>query len=102
MLKETRNTFRDNVRKTMQHKYFGPPAKLTNVYPPNFSPRKDVSYLFEEESKADKKKRKIYEHNPFETRYTAKMHNYAQNIEETENIRDTLVKYIESKHDMSA
>ena len=76
MLKETRKDLEDSVRKTMQHKYFGPPAKLS-VYPPGFSPRKDVGYLFEEEGKIDRMKRKLYEHNPFETRFTSKMHNYA-------------------------
>ena len=69
--------------------------------PKKFSPRKDVVYLFEEETKVDAMKRKLYERKPFETRFTAKLQNYAKDINDNLKIQDNLMKYIEKKHDIS-
>ena len=71
------------------------------VYPRNFSPRKDVSYLFEEESKVEAMKRKLYEEKPFESRFAAKLQNYARDFKDTQKIQDNLIKYLETKHDLS-
>ena len=69
----------------MQHRHFGDPPRL-KVYPKNFSPRKNVSYLFEEESKIEQLKRKLYEQKPFESRFTAKLQNYAMDFKDMEKI----------------
>lgn len=69
--------------------------------PKKFSPRKDVVYLFEEETKVDAMKRKLYERKPFETRFTAKLQNYAKDINDNLKIQDSYQKYIEAKFDIS-
>ena len=44
-------------------------------------------YLFEEETKVDAMKRKLYERKPFETRFTAKLQNYAKDINDSMKIQ---------------
>ena len=100
MIAQTEEEFRTHMRKTMQHKHFGGFPKMKHL-PKKFSPRKDVVYLFEEETKVDAMKRKLYERKPFETRFTAKLQNYAKDINDNLKIQDNLMKYIEKKHDIS-
>ena len=97
---ETEEKYHANMRRTLQHRHFGDPPRL-KVYPKNFSPRRDVRYLFEEESNIEKLKRKLYEEKPFESRFTAKLQNYAMDFKDMDKIQDNLIKYLEVKHDMS-
>ena len=71
-----------------------------NIYPKNFSPRKDVSYLFEDETKVEALKRKLYEKKPFESRFTEKLRTYAKDWSDTKKIETNLIKYIEAKHEI--